>query len=64
MTGQAIDILGISPKNSSTFESTSSYSHAGDDECPVCNKKMTEAKIGTETVLFCPEHRISFPQKV
>ena len=63
MTGQDIDILGISPKNSSTFESTSSYSHAGDDECPVCKGKMVTAKLGAEPVYFCPTHRITFPVK-
>jgi formamidopyrimidine-DNA glycosylase len=65
---QAIDILGIVPQNSSnksahSFESVSSYSHAGNDECPVCKGKMVTAKLGTEHVYFCPTHRISFPVK-
>lgn len=40
---------------------SSAYSHAGDDECPVCKNKMVEAKMKLETVYFCPEHRITFP---
>ena len=58
-----IDILGIQTKKTSeVFESTSgSYSHAGDDECPVCKGKMVTAKLGAEPVYFCPTHRISFP---
>ena len=65
MNGKAIDILGISskPAKAEAFESLSAYSHAGDDECPVCKGKMTSAKLGTEPVYFCPTHRITFPVK-
>ena len=62
---QAINILdSFEAKAGSPAEITAgSYSHAGDDECPVCKKKMKEARIGQEPVYFCPDHRISFPQK-
>ena len=62
---QALNILDFESKSSAgQAEITAgSYSHAGDDECPVCKKKMKEARIGQEPVYFCPDHRISFPQK-
>ena len=62
---QAINILDFESKSSDGLAeiTAGSYSHAGDDECPVCKKKMKEARIGQEPVYFCPDHRISFPQK-
>lgn len=63
---EAINILETKFKPctplSSMFESTS-YTHHGDDECPVCHRKMIFAKVRNETVLFCPDHRITFPQR-
>jgi formamidopyrimidine-DNA glycosylase len=73
MNLKAYDILDLSfkPANQSSSSArpasevrAGSYSHAGYDECPVCKNKMVEAKIKSELVYFCPEHRISFPQKV
>lgn len=46
-----------------TETKSSKYTHAGDDECPVCKTVMKKAKIKDEDVLFCPTHRISFPVK-
>jgi formamidopyrimidine-DNA glycosylase len=63
---QALNILEIKQNVSASSADemiAGSYSHAGDDECPVCKKKMKNARIGQEPIYFCPDHRISFPQK-
>lgn len=74
---KAIDILNLSVKKSrssgssfrnrkgrstSGFSAHASYSHESGNVCPVCRTPMVEAKIGMESVFFCPEHRICFPQ--
>lgn len=59
-----LDMVSPSSKKTSKMEMhAGSYSHAGDDECPVCKNKMKVAMIGQESVYFCPEHRITFPQR-
>lgn len=60
-----LDELAFTAKASGENElNAGAYSHAGEDECPVCKKKMKQAKIGQEPIFFCPDHRISFPVKV